>query len=252
MVPAPLTGTNLMEQQADQPPSVSPETLAEIRKHDYQEAGRYFDEEMQSRRKIEVILVLTYLLTVIYAYPVQDLQTNPAIEISPLSLKIPLKYAIIISPTLIAALYLTYISSGIQQSVLERQHTYFRYLFEFPQEQIVTKEDEERFMIWLAGNISHLRFVLLPTAFQRKVSLPLSKMGRISSTAVEIFVGFVFTMAPYASVIFLVYKAWVLNKNTYILGWNGVCVAIMVSVMVTAIFATKKSRGFTYRTLFPL
>jgi hypothetical protein len=109
-----------------------------------------------------------------------------------------------------------------------------------------SQEHFRQFIRMTAAHFGHLRLIQLPTAFHRKLSLdalPLSNLGRISSFIVEVFVGFIFTMVPYISAVFLIRKTWQLNQNIYILIWNLICVVIMVSVMITAILVTKRRRG---------
>ncbi len=85
---------------------------------EYDVSNKALDEIQKTRRKREFILIITCLLAVIYVYPVINFDKVQNIKIPAISLDIPIKEAIIIFPTIIAAIYLIYLSSAIKQSIL--------------------------------------------------------------------------------------------------------------------------------------
>src|SRR5437762_2357669 len=90
----------------------------DLQKRELDAIQNALESEQKNRGKKEFMLLITCLAAFLYTYPVHAFDTNPTIEITSISLKIPLRDAIIVFPTIIAAVYLVFVASAIGQSML--------------------------------------------------------------------------------------------------------------------------------------
>src|SRR5258707_9230887 len=135
----------------------------EIETRESEVVSKAFESERKNRGKREFILVIICFLALLYTYPIQDFEKNPNIEIPSISLKIPLRDAIAVFPTIIAAIYLVYLSSALSESVLMvRRSRYGRELNEFKETGQVSKVSPRDIHLKTA------RYLFLPSALHSK------------------------------------------------------------------------------------
>jgi hypothetical protein len=195
-------------------------------KRDHAQNLSEHDAAQKRRPKHEAILVITCLLAVSYTYPVETFDKNPVIEISAISLKIPLRDAIAVFPTIIATLYLIFLSAVIREinalthlehSTLILQH--FRETREFT--------GKLNGYEWSPRHLA-VNYLFLPSPLHSHPWGVYSTFAVMSRAIVEFFVGFVFTALPYVAAGYITYRSWLIIGNRWILGWNIVCMAAMV------------------------
>jgi hypothetical protein len=88
------------------------------------------------------------------------------------------------------------------------------------------------------------RYLFLPSPLRRHAFFsaagPIPKT--MSRTIVDGFVGFVFTLAPYATQCVIFVRSWQLLNSWWILFWNCMCLATMVLAFTGAIIANIAAR----------
>ncbi len=94
-----------------------------------EEISKFISEETKNRRNRKFMLIIICLLAIIYSYPVLNFINNPTIDITSISIKIPLKDVITIFPTIIASVYLVFLSSAIKQTVLLLRMHYYNFAY---------------------------------------------------------------------------------------------------------------------------
>jgi hypothetical protein len=193
------------------------------------------DSEHKSRGKREFILIITCLFAFLYAYPVQNFDNNPSIEIPAISLKIPLKDAISVFPTLIAAIYLVFLSSAMNGFLLVAERIcYARELDDFKATGEIKEISAEEI------DFSTTRYIILPTPLHHQgFTFGVAAMPKI---IVDGFVGLVFTLFPYVITVYLIIKSWQLLNNSLILFWNIACLAIMILAFVGAVLGARSKK----------
>ena len=213
------------------------ELWLELHNRELDDIKKSLDGERKNRGKREFILVIICLLALLYTYPIQNFQTNPNIEIPAISLHLPLRDALALFPTLIAAIYLVYLASAISESILmARQGTYLWQLREFKKSGEIPPEAPER-----GQYFSSLRYLLLPTPLHRR-GFHFGAAAAIPRAIVDGFVGFVFTLLPYMTTGFIVIKSWRLLHYKTILFWNSICLLIMVLAFASAALGSRQTR----------
>lgn len=202
----------------------------EIQKGEQETLSKDLDDEKKSRRKREFMLLIICLIAVIYSYPAKGFDENPVIEIPAISLKIPLRDAIVIFPTIIAALYLVYLSSALRHSqLMKRLMDVKASLYEFKRTGQIPKDDDQ---INLPRSLQ-LHYFLVPSPLHNDPEM--SVIAAAANGLVSIFVGFVFVLTPYFSAIFITLKSWHFLKNKWVLYWDIFCVFIMILTLLAGI-----------------
>ena len=200
------------------------------------EVSKSLDEELKIRRKREFVLIILCLLSVIYSYPVQDFSKNPTIDIPSISLKIPLRDAIAVFPTIITAIYLVFLSSSIKQAVsITRMIDLNRALEEFHETGKLPKI--HRFN--RGAYFGMLRYIFLPSPLHHRGFSHLHGVSSVSRVIVEGFVGFVFTAIPFGTCSFLLLKSWSLFNSKLIITWNILCLSVIVLAFISSVFQMK-------------
>lgn len=195
-------------------------------------------DEWKIRRARELILMTTCAIVLLYTYPI-DISADSSnkieevIEISPLSIQIPLADAISIFPTIIAAIYLVYLSSSSKVNKLTA--------LAFRSVGIERGILEDRLMT--------ASIVFVPAAVtlaDPDKPIPLSALGVVTQLITLLFVGLIFSIFPYAMVVLTTIRSWQLFENGLLLSWNLLCIAIMIMAVVGQIFGFSKKRGVFY------
>lgn len=208
------------------------EARLDLHKVNHDRRASTYEAERKRRPKHETILVLTCLLAVSYTYPVESFDENPVIEIAAISLKIPLRDAIAVFPTIIATLYLVYLSAAL---------SHFNALSAFMQSREILDYFEKTGEILRFQEIRRerrlginwVRYLFLPSPLHPRASA-FSEVGYVSRAIVDFFVGLIFNLLPYAAVGFIAYRSWVLLDSFWILGWDFVCMAAMFLSLLSA------------------
>jgi hypothetical protein len=204
----------------------------ELQQKELESVNKSIDSENKNRGKRELILVITCLVALLYTYPIQGFENNPNIEIPSVSLKIPLKDAIAVFPTLIASIYLVYLSSAISQGVLMSQkRRYSMQLREFQNTGKIPERASDRVLF-----ASTMRYLFLPSPLHRKGFS--FGAAEISRAIVDGFVGLVFNIFPFATEVYIVMKSWQLLHIKLILFWNLVCITMMGLAFASALLGT--------------
>jgi len=179
----------------------------------------------KKRQKIELILLVACLMMVIYTYPVHNLENNPAIEISFISVTVLLRDAIAVFPTIIASFYLVFLySAGRHWALLFSINTLENDLNEFQETGKIDTSAPRDHPRWRWRDIPlHL---LLPSIMLSDIP-DSPHLSGISGGIVNLIVGTIFTLFPYASAIFITIRAWELLNWKYLLVWDVACVLIM-------------------------
>jgi hypothetical protein len=183
------------------------------------------EKEVKTRSRIEYALVIVCVLAFVYTYPVETLADNPQIEIPAVSIKIPLRDAIIFFPTLIATLYLMFISSATQHFMLVRNASEIRaerpVLGELEQ---ISASEVARQEFYRA--VSKLLYILNPSAL-------LKGFGSALMFA-ELVVAVVYSTLPYVVSVFISARTWTLLHSKMILAWDLLCLLVMVAAFIGA------------------
>ena len=200
------------------------------------------EQHHKERGKRELILIVTCLLALLYTYPVNTFDNNPMIEISPISIKIPLRDAIRVFPTIIVAMYLVFLSSVINEFYLRvKRHGYIHRILNLRSSKTTT------WMTDIEYDISLREYLFLPSPLH-KGRLDIAG-GNMSRFIVDGFVGFIFTMFPYAALTFIVYKSWQLFDTKVLLIWNILCIVIMFLALGGALnISANKSQEMLFGT----
>jgi len=229
------TDGNTMEKHNKYP--ISFDVWLDLQKKESEELNESFEEIQKGRRKREMTLVIMCLLVLIYTYPVnvKNLKSDQNIEIPAISLKLPLRDAINIFPTLIASIYLIFISSAISHfSILHRKARVSKALKDFKETgKIPPKEGSTNF------RSLPLRLLFLPTPLHPRIG-DYSETAILSKAIVDIFVGLVFTLLPYFAIVFILIKSYMIKSNISLFIWNWICVVIMLLAFIGAILEIQK------------
>jgi len=211
----------------------SPADRLDLFKKSHERILSTYREEQQRRPKHELFLIVTCVLAVSYTYPVVSFDQNPLIEIPSISLKIPLRDAIAVFPTIIATLYIICLSAALRQSqalFLLAKHE--RTLRTFQQEGKLNDVD-------YADPIPIIRYILLPTPLHQRGWNP--GVEDLFRAVMESFVGFVFGVLPYVAAGFITYRSWVLLHTWWIVGWNIACVLVMILGFITVVLTARSA-----------
>lgn len=213
----------------------------DLQKKESAELNESFEETQKSRRKREMTLVIMCLLALIYTYPVnvKNLKSDQNIEIPAISLKLPLKDAINFFPTLIASIYLIFISSVVSHfSIMHRRAKVSKALEDFKETgKIPPKGGSTNFR-----SLS-LRLLFLPTPLHPSIG-DYPEAAALSKTIVDIFVGLVFTLLPYFAAVFILIKSYIIKSNIPLFIWNWICAVIMLFSFISAILEMQKKTRF--------
>jgi hypothetical protein len=196
------------------------------------------DDERKARAKREFVLVVTCLLALLYTYPVRNLAANPEIDIPSISLKIPLREALTVFPTLIAATYLVFFSSAIGQLfTMQSLHIYNRELDQVRETGVVPRRRSWRFPVQ-AGR-TNVRYLLLPSPLHARLfNFHESGAAALSRFFVEVFVGSVFVLLPYATAVFVSVRGWELIRSKILHGWDSFCLLVMLGSLASGVLAS--------------
>jgi hypothetical protein len=204
----------------------------ELHTKEFESIKKSLEGERKNRGKREFILLITCLLALLYTYPINGFETNPLIEIPAISLKIPLRDAVAVFPTLIAAVYLVFLASAIGESVLMVHWSWYAFkLNEFRETGAIPQSDKAR------RAATSWRFLFLPS--------PLHMTGVVFGAAamakaiVDGFVGFVFSALPYATQGFIIMRSWRLLSSWPLLIWNCLCLLTMVLALLGAVLGSR-------------
>ncbi len=209
----------------------------ELRRKELEDLNSSYESNLKARRKRELTLIVTCLIALIYAFPVKDFTTNPEIEIPAISLKILLKDAITVFPTIISSVYLIYFSTVINQLWINVRRIGLRQSIEKYIES-GTINDDYRYS--RQRSVFQFRQVYLPSPLHVRGSMDTSSLHLLSRGLVDVFVGLVFNVVPYITIIFVTIKSFTLSHNKYFLYWNISCVVIMLASFISTIFANPK------------
>lgn len=205
----------------------------EILRKDLDDVNASYERNIKARRKRELILITTCLIALIYTSSSVNLQNNPEIEIPAISLKILLKDAVAIFPTIIASIYLIYVSTIITQLTMEIVISKIRsqidlhiQILKFPKQiQLPTMTTIQ------------IRDILLPSPLNTS---RLYFTSSISRKFVDVFVGLVFNILPYYTMIFISAKSYQLSNNIYTSIWNIVCTSVMLISFLSILISSSK------------
>jgi hypothetical protein len=195
-------------------------------------------EEWKIRRSREFILMTICIIVLLYTYPI-DINANSStkikelIEISPLSIKIPLADAIAIFPTIITAIYLVYLSSSLKLIKFTA--------LAFGSLGIESTYKEDR--------MNRVAIIFIPAAVTMAdpdKPIPLSGFSAATQLIVLLFVSLIFAVFPYAMIALSTIRSWQLLNNSLLLIWNLVCISIMLLAVAGQIFGTSKKWGVVY------
>ncbi len=225
-----------MEQNNDSREKVDQRYLFEIKTTELDNINKSISEERKSRGKREFILLITCLIAFLYTYPVENFENNPNIKIPAISLEIPIKDAIGVFPTIIAAIYLVFLSSAISQSILMLKRHLLNDELDCFQETGTFPTDQTTSVFNIKLRISTIGYLILPSPLHTREFM--KGIAFFSKLIVDTFVGLVFTSIPYLTMIFISMKSWSLLNNKLILVWNSLCLIIMVSGFLSAFFSS--------------
>ena len=207
------------------------EVRIDLYKRQHERLVSTYDGEQKRRPSHEAILVLTCLLAVSYTYPVGSFDQNPVIEIAAISLKIPLRDAIAVFPTIIATLYLIFLGAALRHSnALSRL---------IQSDEVLRRFQETGELALLAPGafrVSAARYLFLPSPLHPRGG-GFSEFAEIPRAIVNIFVGLVFTVLPYAAAGFITYRSWSLLNIPWIVGWDLACIVAMILSFLSAILS---------------
>jgi hypothetical protein len=219
-----------MDNASPEPIRLPTEVWLELHTKDLDNITKSLDGERKNRGKREFILLITCLLSLIYSYPIHSFETNPPIEIPAISLKIPLRDAVAVFPTIVAAVYLVFLASAIGQSMLMTEQARLGNLLgQFRETGAVPHEE--------AYATPPARYLFLPS--------PLHRRGFVFGAAampkaiVDGFVGFVFSALPYVTQVFVIITSWRLLSSWPLLIWNCLCLFTMLLALLGAVLGTK-------------
>lgn len=204
----------------------------------YKEWMALLRDEWKTRRSREFILIITCAIILLYIYPLDITDGNldkvrEVIDISPLSIKIPLADAIAIFPTIIAAIYLVYLSSSSKVNAFSALAFSSIGINRSYSEDVI----DRAVIVFIPASV---------TAADPDKPVPLSALGMVSQLITLLFVGLIFSAIPYAAMILSIYRGWQLFDNNYQLLWNLACFAIMLLAVVGQLFGSSKERGVFY------
>jgi hypothetical protein len=211
--------------------SIPPSDLLELQKSEFEDLNKAYNEEIKIRRKREFILVIICLIALLYTYPVKSFESNPIIEIPAISLKIPIKDAIAVFPTLIAAIYLVFLSSAKTQIRLQSSRSISWGLLENYKHSGILKPVDLRL---ISGSTFDNFYLFLPTPLHMRYYSD-SYVSELSSAIVSIFVGVIFSLLPFVITIFITIKSNSLINNTYLLIWNIITISTMLLALLSSI-----------------
>jgi hypothetical protein len=201
----------------------------DLYKRNHERLVSTLEAEEKRRPKHEAILVITCLLAVSYTYPVESFDKNPIIEIAAISLKIPLRDAIAVFPTIIATLYLVFLGAALRQTVaLSRVIDSDETLQHFQRTGELKLDDNP-------SSIASASYLFLPSPMHPRGGG--SEFAETPRAIVDFFVGFVFTVLPYAAVGFITYRSWSIIDSYWIVGWDLTCMVAMMLSLLSAILS---------------
>ena len=206
-----------------------------IKQQQYNVANSEQQLESVLRRKREYYLVLVCMIALVYSLPVTDISRESNINIPAISLNLSIEYALILFPTVIAAFYLTYISSAIRHSTTQWHAANLK-------QQLNAMEKGESLKAFSHYQDAFgvpLRFILLPLPLHPG-GYSVLKTSRFAKKCVDYFVGFVFNGFPYLAVGYVVVKSFNLLDNKVLLAWNLLCITVMLLAFVSTIFSQKR------------
>jgi hypothetical protein len=226
------------------PPNVAPpsELWLELKQKELDDVTKEAEGVRKDLRKREFALLIVCLLAVIYTHPVRDLSINPAIEIKAIDLSIPLKDAITLFPTIIATMYLVFLSTVVSEGILNwHKKEIMEALHQFEISGTIPKPQKPFFFGW---ELLISRGIVLPSSLHFG-ALGFNATGPII-IIVNIFIGIIFVMIPFGSGIFITIRAYKLSASGWLLTWDSICIFLMILAFVNSlIFARISKPGYT-------
>jgi hypothetical protein len=217
-------------------PYIDKATWLELQTREIDNFNKRLDAERKNRAKREFILVITCFVALLYTYPVHDFATNPTIEVPSISLKIPVRDAIAVFPTLIAAIYLVYLSSALGESIIMVRASRLEVeLRTFKESGEIQEVSPGQFHF----NVS--RYLFLPSALHSRSFV--FGAAALPKAIVDLFVGLIFTLLPYGTLVFILMRSWRLLHLKVLLTWNVVCLVIMVLAFTSALLSSRPQRN---------
>jgi hypothetical protein len=190
-------------------------------------------------------LLIICLLALLYTYPVHSFEANPVIEIPAISLKIPLRDAVGVFPTIVAAVYLVFVASAISESMLRLQRSrYANELGHFRRTGKIPNKESTSNPLRFSP-----RFFFLPSPLHRRGFV--YGAAALPKAVVDGFVGLVFTLLPYATETFVLMRSWELLKSRWMLIWNCMCLTTMLLAFIGAILGSRPFGRWTALTKGP-
>ena len=211
----------------------------ELRKSELTLNQEKFEAEKKLRRNRDLLLFVICLVGLISFLPLNSIKVNDTLEISAISLKLSLIYALYIYPTLITILYILVISSVLSQSQLmsliiqgKQELIYFEVNTEIP--------DSKKYLNYKIGH----RFLLLPSLLHSSFYTD-SKMAIFLGKLIFYFVGIVYLFFPYLCNYLLLHKLNSLAGNWLLLFWNLLSFSMMFISFFYAFFSIKYFKNQT-------
>lgn len=211
----------------------------ELRKGELSLNEQRFENEKKLRRNREFILFITCLIGLMYFLPMDSIENNAAIEISAISLKLDLIYAIYIYPTLIAIIYILVISSSLTQSQLmsliiqtKKELVDYEVNLEIPNPKL-----------YLDHKVS-LRYLILPSLLHSNF-LTDSKVAISLGKIIMYFISFVYFFVPLCGNFMLIQKVNNLVGSWWLYLWNIICFLMMIISYLNAFFSIKHFKNQT-------
>lgn len=211
----------------------------ELRKSELSLNQQRFENEKKLRRNREFILFITCLIGLMYFLPMDSIENNAVIEISSISLKLNLIYAIYIYPTLTAIIYILVISSSLIQSQLmsliiqtKKELVYYEIHLEIPDPKL-----------YLDHKIS-LRYLILPSLLHNNF-LTDSKVAKGLGTVLMNFISFVYFFFPLYGNFLLIQKVNSIVGSWWLYLWNIICFLMMNISYINAFFSIKHFKNQT-------
>lgn len=202
-----------------------------LQTRDLDDCYKTFDEEGTRRRRYELVLLTVCFLAAIYTYPGRHPHPANTIDIPALSVKIPVRHATALFPTIIAACHLITVMAAIRQGELTWRMEANRHALlmvknggDIPQKMPCPPQGYE----------AALRRVVLPTPLHT-LSPGGTPVSHVVENLVAIFVGSIFILVPFAVTVLVTARGWQLTTNPWWLAWNLACISIMLFAQAGAI-----------------
>jgi len=211
----------------------------DLRKSELNLNQQKFESEKKIRRSRELVLFITCLIGIIYFLPIDSIQGNETLEISALSVKLILIYALYIYPTLITILYILVISTALSQSQLmsliiqgKKELIYFEVNNAIPNPQK-----------YLDYKIGH-RYLFLPSLLHSSFCTD-SRIAINLGKVIFGFVGLVYFAFPFLCNYLLLSKLNSVAGNWPLLFWNLLSFSMMLITFLYAFFSIKYFKNQT-------